>query len=462
MSTTQITFPDQFVWGTATSAYQIEGACHEDGRGASIWDTFCHTPGKIYKGHTGDIAANHYHRWKEDIQMMSDLGLKAYRFSISWPRIFPEGKGEVNPLGLDFYDRLVDGLLAKGIQPYPTLYHWDLPQALQDEGGWENRDTARYFAEYARTVADRIGDRVPYWITHNEPFVTAFAGHYTGEHAPGIQNIATTFKVTHHLLLSHGWAVQALRSSAKAQALIGITLDLSPVHPASDSEADRRATMFFDGMKNRLFLDPVFCGEYPSDILGLLESFFPNHQLIHPKDLQQISIPIDFLGINYYSRDVIQHDPQSPMMELKLVQPKGNDYSQMWEIYPSGLYEILMRVWRDYHPNNIYITENGIPVPDDLDADKRIRDYRRIWYLKDHLAQAHRALAEGIPLRGYFAWSLLDNFEWAYGYRMRFGLVYVDFETQERTVKESGYWYAKVLHDNGVSDIHYCGNNQKS
>jgi len=453
LSTIPLCFPDQFTWGTATSAYQIEGACQEDGRGASIWDTFCHSPGKIYKGHTGDIAADHYHRWKEDIQIMSDLGLNAYRFSISWPRIFPFGKGEVNPLGLDFYDRLVDGLLIKGIQPYPTLYHWDLPQALQDEGGWDNRETAFHFAEYARAVADRIGDRIPFWITHNEPFVTAFAGHFIGEHAPGVQNMVTAYRVTHHLLLSHGLAIQAIRSHAKAQELVGITLDLSPVHPASDSDPDIQAARLFDGIKNRLFLDPVLRGEYPTDILGLIETLFPEDQLIHPDDLRQISIPIDFLGINYYSREVIQYDSQSPMMELKINQPLGNEYSQMWEIYPPGLYEILMRVWRDYHPTNIYITENGIPVPDDLDADGRIRDYRRIWYLRDHLAQAHRALVEGVPLRGYFAWSLLDNFEWAYGYRMRFGLVYVDFETQRRTIKESGHWYAKVIRNNGVSDI---------
>ncbi len=453
MSTIPLGFPDQFTWGVATSAYQIEGATNEDGRGVSIWDTFCRTPGKIYQGHTGEIAVDHYHRWKEDIRIMSDLGLNAYRFSISWPRIFPLGKGKVNPLGLDFYDRLVDGLLTKGITPYPTLYHWDLPQALQDEGGWDNRETAHYFAEYARAVADRIGDRIPYWITHNEPFVTAFAGHYTGEHAPGIQNMVIAMRVTHHLLLSHGLAVQAIRSSVKTRPQVGITLDLSPVHPASNSDPDLQAARLFDGLKNRLFLDPVLRGEYPKDILGLIETLSPQGQLIQPEDLRQISIPIDFLGINYYSREVIQHDPQSSMMEMRIIQPEGNEYSQMWEIYPPGLYEILNRVWQDYHPANIYITENGIPVPDGLDADKRIRDYRRIWYLRDHLAQAHRCLVEGIPLRGYFAWSLMDNFEWAYGYRMRFGLVYVDFETQERIVKESGHWFANVIRDNGLTGI---------
>jgi beta-glucosidase len=451
MSDTSLAFPNRFVWGTATSAYQIEGACQEDGRGVSIWDTFCHTPGKIYKGHTGDTASNHYHLWKEDVQIMSELGLNAYRFSISWPRIFPYGKGQVNPPGLDFYDRLVDNLLNAGIQPYPTLYHWDLPQAMQDEGGWDNRETIHHFAEYARVVADRLGDRIPFWITHNEPFVTAFAGHYTGEHAPGIQNITTALRVAHHLLLSHGLAAQAIRASTKSQGSVGIALDLSPVHPASDADSDKHAASLSDGMKNRLFLDPVMRGEYPKDILGLIESMFPGHQLIQPDDLEWISIPVDFLGINYYSREVIQYDSQSTMMNMKITQPVGNEYSQMWEIYPPGLYEILMRVWQDYHPANIFITENGIPVPDDLDADGRIRDYRRIWYLRDHLAQAHRALVDGVPLRGYFAWSLMDNFEWAYGYRMRFGLVYVDFETQKRIVKESGHWYSNLVRENGIS-----------
>jgi beta-glucosidase len=265
--------------------------------------------------------------------------------------------------------------------------------------------------------------------------------------------MAATLRAIHNLLLSHGLAAQAIRSSAKADNKVGITLDLSPSHPASDHETDIQAARLFDGMRNRLFLDPVLRGEYPTDILELVETLFPEEQIFNQDDLKIISIPIDFLGINYYTREVIQHDPQSPMMGLKIIQPLGNEYSQMWEIYPPGLYEILMRVWKEYHPANIYITENGIPVPDDLDADGRIRDYRRIWYLRDHLAQAHRALVEGVPLRGYFAWSLMDNFEWVFGYRMRFGLVYVDFETQARIIKESGHWYSKVIRDNGLIDI---------
>jgi beta-glucosidase len=445
--TNMLKFPQDFIWGVATSAYQIEGAWDQDGRGLSIWDTFSHTPGNIYHDQNGDVAADHYHHWQEDINLMAQLGLKAYRFSIAWPRILPEGKGKINPSGLDFYDKLVDGLLEQGIQPFPTLFHWDLPQALQDQGGWGERQTAYYFAEYARAVSERLSDRVTHWITHNEPFVAAILGHFTGEHAPGTQDIGVALHATHHLLLSHGLAVQALRASSTNPLRVGITLNLETIHPASENEEDRNAAWRFDGIINRMFLDPIFHSAYPDDILSLFQPFFKG---VLPGDLEQISAPIDFLGINSYSRAVIRYDPDVPLVNASQVLPAGNEYSMMWEIYPKGLYELLNRVWSDYQPGVIYVTENGVPVPDDLDHDGRVRDYRRIRYLRDHIAQVHRSMTEGVPLRGYFVWSLLDNFEWAYGYRMRFGLIHVNFETLERTVKESGRWYADVIEHNRV------------
>ncbi len=440
-------FPEGFIWGTATSAYQIEGAWNEDGKGPSVWDTFCHQSGKIYGGHTGDVAADHYHRWPEDVRIMAELGLKAYRFSISWPRVLPEGTGQVNPAGLDFYDRLVDALLERGIEPFVTLYHWDLPQALQDRGGWPNRDMVHYFAEYARVVAQRLGDRVTWWITHNEPFVVTILGYVFGDHPPGVQDFPTAMQVGYHLLLSHGYAVEALRATVGRPIQVGITLNLSPVHPASDSEADRLAARRMDGVLNRMFLDPIFFGRYPEDMRALLGSLIPE---VPPEDARYLTTPMDFLGVNYYSRAVARHDPSMPIMELAQVHPEGSEYSQMWEIYPPGIHELLMRVWNDYRPRAIVITENGIPVPDGVDFDGRVRDERRIRYLRDHIAQVHRAITDGVPVRGYFVWSLLDNFEWNYGYKMRFGLVYVDYDTQARIIKDSGRWYAQVIRENGM------------
>ncbi len=442
-------FPSNFVWGAATSSYQIEGAWDKDGKGVSIWDTFCRQPGKIADGSTGDVAADHYHRWEEDVGIMAEMGLNAYRFSISWPRILPAGKGQINPPGLDFYERLVDGLLANGIEPYPTLYHWDLPQALQDRGGWANRDTARYFADYAHIVAERLADRVTYWTTHNEPFVTAMAGHMSGEHAPGVQDPATGLLVAHHVLLSHGYAVEALRETAGRPLQVGITLDFNPVHPASDSDEDLRAVQRLDAVRNRLFAEPVFLGRYPEEMAELFGPLFPQ---VEPGDLERISAPVDFLGVNYYTRAVVRHDPGSPYLQVGWIQPEGNEYTEMgWEVYPPGLHELLVRLWTDYQPPAIFITENGIAVPDEPNAKGRVRDERRTRYLRDHLAQAHRAIADGVPLRGYFAWSLMDNFEWAHGYKMRFGLVYVDYETLERTIKDSGRWYTDVIRENRIA-----------
>jgi len=440
-------FPDGFVWGAATAAYQIEGAWNEDGKGPSTWDTFCHKPRKILDGSSGDVACDHYHRYQEDVEVMAELGLPAYRFSISWPRILPQGRGAVNAAGLDFYDRLVDALLAKQIEPYLTLYHWDLPQALEDLGGWASRDTAQYFAEYARIVAERLGDRVTHWITHNEPVVVSLLGYFMGEYAPGEQNPTAAFQAAHHLLLSHGWAAEAARAASPGTTEIGIVQHLRPVHPATDTDEDRQAASRYDGVVNRFFLDPIFLGRYPEDTVALLEIIMPE---IEDGDMKAISTPIDFLGVNYYTRFVVRHDPSMMLIEASEVQPPDSEYSQLWEIYKPGLYEMLTRLHSDYKPKRILITENGIPVPDGLDLDGRVRDYRRTAYLRDNLAQLHRAMAGGVPVEGYFVWSLLDNFEWSHGYQARFGIVYLDYETQKRIIKESGRWYAQVIQQNSL------------
>jgi len=443
-----LVFPQGFIWGAATSAYQIEGAWNEDGRGLSVWDVFCHQPGKTWQGQTGDVATDHYHRWQEDVALMAQLGLRAYRFSISWPRVLPEGTGPVNQAGLDFYDRLVDALLARGIQPFVTLFHYDLPQALQDKGGWPNRDTVHHFAEYARLVAQRLGDRVTYWIPHNEPFVVAALGYYTGQHAPGVRNPIAALQTAHHLLLSHAYAAQAIRAWAKLPPRIGIALNLNPVHPATSSFLDRQAARRFDRLLNRMCLDALFLGRYPERLLPPLSWFWPR---IRPGDMAAIASSLDFLGVNYYSRAVVRHDWRTPLIWAAEKELPGAERSPMWEIYPQGLYELLRRIWNDYRPPSIIITENGIPVFDVVDADGQVHDPGRISYLQRHLAQVHKAIEEGIPIQGYFVWSLLDNFEWALGYQMRFGLIYVDYPTQRRIVKDSGWWYAEVIRDGRVT-----------
>lgn len=442
-----IRFPEGFVWGAATASYQIEGAWNEDGRGPSIWDTFTHTPGRVVDGTTGDVAVDHYHRYEEDVRLMADLGLGAYRFSVSWSRVLPEGAGAPNEKGLDFYDRLVDSLLAAGITPYITLFHWDLPQALQDKEGWSNRDTVSHFADYAALMAGRLGDRVTHWITHNEPAVHSLLGHFMGVHAPGLTNPMATFQTIHHLLLSHGKGAAAVRAAAKTPPQVGITLSLSPVHPATDSDADRMAARRFDGVFNRMFLDPVFKGTYPEDTAKLFEVIMPQPQ---DGDMECIRTPLDFLGVNYYTRFVMTYDADTMLIEAKETHPPDSEYSQMWEIYEPGMYELLMRIKDEYGPSRILITENGICVPDGLDFDGRCRDYRRIRYLRDNLAQTHRAIQAGAPVEGYFHWTTTDNFEWAFGQTMRFGLIYTNYATLERTVKESGRWYAQVIRDNGL------------
>lgn len=446
-------FPDGFVWGVATSAQQIEGARHEGARGESIWDRFADTPGKIADGSCSDVACDHYHRWREDVGLMRDLGVGAYRFSIAWPRILPKGRGAVNHAGLDFYDSLVDGLLEAGIQPCPTLYHWDLPQALQERGGWANRDTVEAFVDYTSTVVRSLGDRVQNWVTHNEPWCIATLGHEEGHHAPGHRDPAEALNVAHHLLLSHGRATRMIRESAPTSS-VGIVLIHVPVHAASQSDDDRDAARWLDGFFNRWYLDPLFRGTYPADVLAdrvaLGHLAGPEHPAVQPGDLDEISTPIDFLGINYYSRAHVKAGPDGRPVDIKTV-PAEELTDMGWEVYPAGLEEGLLRLHREYGPREIFITENGAAYDDPLREDGRIVDTRRIDYLREHLIAAHRAISQGVPLSGYFAWSLMDNFEWAHGYERRFGLHAVDFETQRRIPKDSAKWFSQVASSNTVA-----------
>ncbi len=434
-------FPKEFQWGAATASYQVEGAVSEDGRGESIWDRFSRTPGKVQNGDTGDTACDHYHRFPEDVKLMADIGIKAYRFSIAWPRIFPDGSGRANPEGLDFYSRLLDELQAHGIQPVPTLYHWDLPQVLEDKGGWPHRDTAYYFRDYAAHVFEAFRDRVSMWITHNEPWCASMLGYGFGVHAPGKQDFPAAMAAAHHLLLSHGLAVQAFRG-LESTGQIGITLNLTPQYPASDDADDRAAARRADGFSNRWFLDPVFRGAYPQDMLGVLAEVQAAPP-IEDDDLRVISAPLDFLGVNYYSRAIVGHGDQPPLhMEMK---PPVYPVTKMdWEVYPDGLYRLLMRLHEDYGPIPLYVTENGACYEDTM-VSGRVHDQARTQYLQSHFAAALRAIEQGVPLQGYYVWSLLDNFEWAHGYERRFGIVHVDFADQKRTLKDSALWYKKFL-----------------
>jgi beta-glucosidase len=432
-----MSLPSDFVWGAATAAYQIEGAATEDGRGESVWDRFCATPGKVRNGDSGAVACDFYHRYPEDIALMRELGLHAFRFSIAWPRVLPGGRGRVNEAGLDFYDRLVDELLANEITPFPTLFHWDTPQALEDEGGWTNRATAEAFVEYAEVVAERLGDRITHWVTHNEPWVVAWIGHAWGEHAPGRTSEADAIAAAHHLLLSHGWAVDALRRVAPA-AEVGIVLNLEHVDPRSDAPGDLEAAREMDGMANRWYLDPLFRGAYPAD---LLERYAPP---VQDGDLEAIAAPIDFLGVNNYFRFVVEassngggphvfHDPEWERTDMD------------WEVYPEGLYRLLLRVAHDYGPPAIYVTENGAAFGDVRTHDARVHDPERIAYIESHIDAVRRAAADGAPMKGYFVWSFLDNFEWSRGYSKRFGIVYVDYPTLERVPKDSFYRYRDLI-----------------
>ncbi|HNP70502.1 MAG TPA: GH1 family beta-glucosidase [Kouleothrix sp.] len=452
----KLTFPSDFLWGAATSSYQIEGASEEDGRGESIWDRFSHTPGKIADGSTGDVACDHYHRWREDVALLKELGVKSYRFSVAWPRIQPTGRGPANQAGLDFYSRLVDALLEQGIQPAATLYHWDLPQALQNEGGWPARATAEAFAEYADIVSRALGDRVKLWMTHNEPWCAAFLSHQIGEHAPGWKDWPAALAACHHLLLSHGWAVPVIRRNSPG-ASVGIVLNPSPGYPASPSAADADAYRWHDGYMNRWFLDPLYGRRYPADMLadhvaaGYLPASGP--EWLRDGDLEAIAVPTDFLGVNYYTREVLRSSrvPEEQNAPRTVVRAPREEWTEMgWEVYPSGLYDLLMRITTDYRVPKLYITENGASYSDAPGADGRVRDERRRRYVHEHLAAAHRAIEHGAPLAGYYIWSLMDNFEWAFGYRQRFGITWVDFATQQRTLKDSALWYQQVVAENAI------------
>lgn len=442
----QLIFPKNFIWGTATAAYQIEGAANEDGRGESIWDRFSHIPGNIVNGDNGDIACDHYHKYKEDIKIMKEMGINGYRLSTSWSRILPEGKGKINQKGIDFYDRLVDELLEDGIDPAVTLYHWDLPQALQDIGGWGNRDTIEYFAEYAAYMYNTLGDRVKKWITHNEPWVAAYAGNLAGRHAPGLKDFPLAVQVSHHLMLSHAKAVEAYRGYNDKNGKIGITLNLFPTYAASDSEADKEAAAFVDGYHNRWFLDPVLKGEYPEDILKVFKEKL-NSPVIMPGDMKLLADnKSDFLGVNYYFRRVVKKSEVDPVLQYEEIKPVESQYTDMnWEVYPQGLYDLLTRIKKDYNDPVMYITENGAAFKDDKLVDGVVEDNDRVEFLKQHFIEAERAIKAGVKLEGYYVWSMLDNFEWAYGYDKRFGIIYVDYETQNRIWKRSAHWYKNFL-----------------
>lgn len=444
----KISFPHGFLWGSATASYQIEGAWNEDGKGESIWDRFSHTPGKVIDGSSGDVACDHYHRYPADVRMMKDLNMQAYRFSVGWPRILPEGRGRVNQAGLDFYSRLVDELLQAGITPFATLYHWDLPQALQDRGGWPARATAEAFVEYADVVSRSLGDRVKNWITHNEPWCVSILSHWIGEHAPGWNDPAAAIRASHHVLLSHGWAVPVIRRNSP-DSQVGITLNFSVDEPASNSPADLDATRSSDGRFNRWFLDPLYGHQYPADIVAEYETFFPSGMdFIQPGDYQAIAVQTDFLGVNYYTRSVVRAEnapdnlPQTRFADLPRTEMN-------WEVYPEGLYKLLNRLHFHYEVPKLYITENGVSYMTGPDTDGRVRDENRRVYLRDHFHACHRAIQNGVPLAGFFVWSLMDNFEWAKGYQQRFGMVWVDYETQQRIPKDSALWYRDVIAANG-------------
>jgi beta-glucosidase len=421
-------FPNNFVWGTATSAYQIEGAATEGGRGPSIWDTFSHTAGKTFNGDTGDVACDHYHRYNEDLDLVAKMGLDAYRFSIAWPRVQPLGEGAWNPEGLAFYDRLVDAMLERGISPHATLYHWDLPQALQDKGGWQNRETAYRFADYAAHMAEHLGDRVATICTHNEPWCTAYLGHQNGQFAPGMTDAAVTVQVAHHLLLSHGLALLAMRSTG-TKVPLGIVLNQSAANPATGSAADAALAKREFARFVRWYMDPIFKKRYPTD--AEME-FQPAVQEV---DFDIIAQPLDFLGINYYTR--IWASAERPPRPV----PKVLGETDMgWEIYPEGLTELLVQIHNEYKLPPIYITENGMANVDAV-VNGRVSDTQRIEYLRAHLDAVAKAIASGVDVRGFFYWSLLDNYEWNSGYAKRFGLVHVDYATQKRTLKDSAHWY---------------------
>ncbi len=449
---TQISFPNDFIWGAATASYQIEGAWDEDGKGESIWDRFSHQPYRIFNGDTGDIACDHYHHMPQDVALMKELGLASYRFSINWPRILPEGIGRVELRGLDFYDRLVDELLKAGIKPMATLNHWDLPQALEDNGGWTNRDSVDWFTDYARVMFERLGDRVPFWATHNEPFVIAMMGYAFGVFAPGIASYPQAFQVTHHLHMAHGKTVQLYREMG-LKGQIGIVLNLSTYQPKINRPEDLDAAKRMEDMNNNLYLDPIFKGKYPEDLMTWIGKSAPE---IQDGDMALISQPIDFLGVNFYSAQIVSHSPHGYMkFEAQTrVDPGWGITYKGWGICPSQLKSLLLHLKEDYGNPPMYITENGTTLNEPVDETGYVNDQGRINYLRAHFQAAHQAIQEGANLKGYFVWSLMDNFEWASGYDQRFGLINVDFNdpSRKRTPKASFDWYRDVIKTNGFTN----------
>ncbi|MEV3934943.1 GH1 family beta-glucosidase [Glycomyces sp. NPDC049804] len=445
---TQLTFPQGFLWGTATASYQIEGAAGEDGRGPSIWDTFSATPGKTWRGQSGAVACDHYHRVDEDVALMASLGVDTYRFSIAWPRIQPDGTGPANPKGLDFYDRLVDKLVAAGIKPMPTLYHWDLPQSFEDRGGWPERETAERFADYAAIVGARLSDRVHTWWTLNEPWCSAFLGYGNGHHAPGRTEPAAALAAVHHLNLAHGLAVQALRGAGAEQ----VSIVLNPTQCRGEEEAVR----VVDGIANRVFFDPILLGQYPADVIERTQHH-TDWSFVKEGDLEAINQPIDVLGINYYSPTWLRAKPGEPESDVgpgtigvETYTPDGLEFTDMgWAVDATGLTDLLVRIHKDYGIATM-ITENGAAYPTGPGEDGEVHDEERVAYLRSHIAAVHDAIEAGADVRGYTAWSLMDNFEWAFGYDKRFGIVHVDYATQQRTPKDSAKFYSKVIADNGL------------
>jgi len=452
-------FPPEFILGCATSSYQIEGATNADGRGESIWDRFARKPGAIHDGSDGSVACEHHRLFETDVAILAELGVHSYRFSIAWPRIMPQGRGPVCQQGLDFYERLVDALLAANIRPFVTLYHWDLPQALDDEGGWLSRDTARAFADYAGVVARTLGDRVTDWITHNEPWCVSVLGYEQGEHAPGHKSVPEMLVAAHHVLLSHGLAVPRIRSHTPG-ARVGITLNACPGQPASISDADVAACRLFDGLFNRWYFDPIFGRGYPGDVVAHHRStgHLPEDGLpfVEKGDLEAIAVETDFVGINYYSRAIVRDealpDEENAPRTVHRA-PASEDTDMGWEVYPEGLYDTLTRVHEDYGPRAIYITECGAAYGDAPSGAGGVADARRVKFLGDHFIQTRRALDAGVPVQGFFVWSLLDNFEWAYGYTKRFGIVWVDYASQKRIIKDSGHWLRRVIANNTLDEI---------
>jgi beta-glucosidase len=439
-----VTFPNDFLWGASTASYQIEGAWNEDGKGVSIWDTFTHSKGKVKNGDTGDVVCNHYHLYKHDVALMKKLGLKAYRFSTAWSRFFPEGRGKPNTKGCDFYNRLVDELLENNLEPWLCFFHWDLPQTLQDKGGWANRDMVDYYCDYTSYVAETLGDRVKHFVMLNEPNVFSILGHVLGMHAPGVQDISAFAATAHHLNLATGMGLERLRSQNSTWQL-GTVINLQPIEPKTDRDHDIEAAQLFDALWNRFFLEPLYKGQYPKIVVGMLEDH------VQAGDLGQIQQPLDFLGINLYQRILIEADPKS-LVGLRIAAPPPDaELTDMgWEVYPKALYDQLIDLKDNYDNPKVFVTENGAAFKDSL-LNGKVNDAQRIHYLARHLQALHQAKEEGANVQGYFVWSLLDNFEWAEGFEKRFGIVYVDYATQKRIPKDSYFWYQGAIREGGFN-----------